>query len=238
MMHAEHIVGLTAKEQTRPGDPASVASVLARYRTISAGGVLLPRTEEKPLGADGSLFDLDRLAGDNRYVFLSYGARYRDVREPALCYGFLFDADRLIIERGALVGGDMLDHYENLLEQCIAEVAAAVAPLPMISDAELADFAAIAGDDPAMLDYVRQESVHRDSDIDMAIRCGDMAEPGAMEAVALFQARVGAIQAQYRVGGAAALAALREGVEILVPNQLPICDAAGFIEAGAIIPTE
>ena len=116
MMHAERIVGLTAKEQTRPGDPASIASVLARYRSIRAGGVLLPRTEEKPLGADGSLFDLDRLAGDNRYVFLSYGARYRDMREPALCYGFLFDAERLIIERGALVGGDMLDHYENLLE--------------------------------------------------------------------------------------------------------------------------
>jgi hypothetical protein len=238
MTHAEHVIGLTAKEQTRPGDPASVASVLARYRAIRAGGVLLPRVEEKPLGADGSLFDLDRLAGDNRYIFLSYGARYRDLREPALCYGFVFDAERLIVEHGALVGGDMLDYYESLLEQCIAEVAATLPPLPVISEEELADFAAMAGDDPAMLDYVREQSVRRDSDIDMAIRIGDMSEPGAAEAVALFQARVGALQAQHRASGAAALAALREGVEVLVPHQLPISDAVGFIEAGAIILIE
>lgn len=235
-MYAEHIIGLTAKEQMRPDAPDQVSSVFARYRAIRAAGVLRPRVEEKQPGEDGSLFELDRLAGDNQYVFLSYGARYREYRTPAMCYGFAFDAEQLVAEYGAIVGGDMLDRYERLLEQCIAEVAATLPPLEMISDAELADFAALAGDDPNMLAYVRQQSVYRDSDIDMAIRIGDMSEPGAQEAVTLFQARVGALQRRHRKAGHAALAALREGVEILVPTQLPISVAAGFIEAGVFVP--
>ena len=232
-MHAEHIIGLTAKEYA--GGRDAQQSVAARYAAIIASGELRPRVEEKPLGMDGNLFELDRLAGDNRYVFLSAGARYSEHRDPALTYGFIFDADTLVREYGALVGPDMLDHYESLLEQCIAEVAATLPPLPMISDAELADFAAIAGNDPKMLAYVRQESVRRDSDIDMAIRCGDMSEPGAAEAVTLFRQRVAALQAQYRVSGAAALDALREGMEILVSGTLPISAAIARIEAGRTI---
>jgi len=228
-MNAEHIIGLTANEYA--GGQAAQQSVAARYVAIVASGELRPRIDEKPLCEDGNLFELDRLAGDNRYVFLSYGARYSEHRDPALTYGFVFDAVQLI-EWGAMVGPDMLQHYEDLLEQCVAEVAATLPPLPMISDAELADFAAMAGDDPAMLDYVRQESVKRDSDIDMAILCGDMAEPGAADAVRLFQQRVGALQAQHRASGAAALATLREGMEILILGTLPISAAIARIEAG------
>lgn len=228
-LKAEHVVGLTAREYTGGSDAKQ--SVASRYAAIASDGFLRPRVEEKPLGEDGNLFEIDRLAGDNRYVFLSVGARYSEHRDPELTYGFVFHAVQLV-EHGALVGCDMLQHYEDLLEQCVAEVAASLPPLPMISDAELADFAAIAGNDPAMLAYVREQSVCRDNDIDMAIRCGDMTEPGAAEAVALFQARVGALQSQHRASGTAALAALREGMEILVLGALPISAAIARIEAG------
>lgn len=229
MLYAEHIIGLTAAETC---DHTQVATIAQRFAAIKASGALRPRTTEKPLGADGNLFELDRLAGDNAYVFLSVGPRYRNYRHPAQVFGFVFDAKNLVINHGALVGPDLLQHYERLLEECIAEAATALPPLEPISDAELAEFDAIAGDDPAMLAYVQAQSVYRDSDIDMAIRLGDMTEPGALEAVAMFQARVGALQAQWRKSGAVALAALNESMEILVPGALPLGAAIYTIEGG------
>lgn len=231
-MYAEHVVGLTARERFSNTIAQSAA---IRFAAIKADGVLRPYNAERPVGANGNTFELDHLAGDSAYVFLSVGARYREYVEPDAAYGFVFDARQLITDHGAIVGVDMLQHYEDLLEQCIAEVAATLPPLPMITDAELADFAALAGDDPAMLAYVREQSVYRDGDIDMAIRCGDMTEPGAAEAVALFKRRVPALQAAHRCSGEAALAALRDGVEILVPGALPLVYAIGTIEAGKVI---
>ena len=230
-MHAEHIIGLTAKEKS--GDPAAIASaVAARFATIQADGALRPYCAERPLGAHGNSFELDHLAGDSGYVFLSVGERYRRYAENGTAFGFIFDAEQLVLGCGALVGPDMLHHYEDLMEQCIAEVAATLPPLPMISEEELAGFAALAGDDPAMLAYVREQSVYRDSDIDMAIRCGDMDEPGAAEAVALFKQRAPALQAQWRKSGTEALAILEEGMEVLVKGSLPLTMAINTIEGG------
>jgi len=231
-MYAEHIVGLTAREKFSNTIAQSAAM---RFAAIKADGVLRPYNAERPIGAHGNTSELDHLAGDSAYVFLSVGARYREYVEPDTAYGFVFDAQQLILEHGAIVGMDMLEHYEDLMEQCIAEVAATLPPLPMITDDELADFAALAGDDPTMLDYVREQSVYRDSDIDMAIRCGDMTEPGAAEAVALFRQRVPALQAAHRCSGEAALAALRDRIEILVPSTLPLIYAIGTIEAGKVV---
>lgn len=230
-MHAEHIIGLTAKEML--GDPAAIASaVAARFAAIRTDGALRPYCAERPLGAHGNTFELDHMAGDTSYVFLSVGERYRRYAHHSTAYGFVFDAERLVLECGALVGPDMLEHYEALMEQCIAEVAATLPPLPMISEEELADFAALTGDDPAMLAYVREQSVHRDSDIDMAIRCGDMDEPGAAEAVELFRQRVPDLQAQWRKSGAEVLAMLEEGVEVLVKGNLPLALATAIVEGG------
>lgn len=230
-MHAEHIIGLTAKEKS--GDLAATASaVAARFTAIQADGALRPYCAARAIGAHGNTFELDHLAGDSSYIFLSVGERYRRYAENGTAYGFVFDAERLVLERGALVGPDMLQHYEDLMEQCIAEVAATLPPLPMISEEEIAGFAALAGDDPAMLAYVREQSVYRDSDIDMAVRCGDMDEPGAEEAVALFRQRVPALQAQWRKSGAEALAMLGDGMEVLVKGSLPLALSTAIIEGG------
>ena len=229
-MFAEHIIGLRANEFNRP---EQAANVVERFAAIATAGALRPRTDEKPTGEDGSLFALDRLAGDNQYVFLSVGPRYRLSRPAELTYGWAFDAEELVLA-GALVGPDMLSHYEDLMEACIAEAASALPPLDPISDEELAEFASIAGDDPAMLAYVREQSVKRDDAIDMAIRCGDMDTPGAEEAVALFLSRVTALQAQWRKSGAEALAMLGDGMEVLVKGSLPLVLAIGAIEEGKL----
>ena len=65
-----------------------------------------------------------------------------------------------------------------------------------------------------------------------------MAEPGAAEAVALFQARVGAIQAKVRRSGAEALAMLEPGLEILVPGSVPVRTMIGTIEGGILMMTK
>ena len=128
-MYAEHIVGLTARE--RFSDTIAQSAAI-RFAAIKADGVLRPYNADRPVGAQGNIFELDHLAGDSACVFLSVGARYREYIEPDAAYGFVFDARHLILEHGAIVGVDMLQHYEDLLEQCIAEVAATLPPLLMI----------------------------------------------------------------------------------------------------------
>ena len=235
-LYAEHIVGLTAQEMCNPAAPESAASVRSRYQAILDGGVLRPHVGERAVGADGATFPLDHLAGDGRYVFLSYGPRYRKHRPALLCYGFVFDADRLIDECGALVGEDLLASYECILEAAVEEVCAGLPPLPAISAEELAAFAAlIGGNDPALLAFVQEQSTSRRHDIDMAVRMGDESVLGMKEALSLFRTRAAEEQRRKRVVGAAAHAALRRGMEVLVCAGLPLSLAVGRIEAGEMV---
>lgn len=237
-IYAEHILGLTASEMVKPAEPGSAASVRRRYQAIIRSGRLTPRTSPKPLGEDGSLRFLDRMAGDQRFVFLSYGPRYRDMRTPDTCYGFLFGAQHLIEQHGALVGPDLLGDYEDLLDRIIDEVDASLPPLPMISDGELAEFAALMGEtDPNLLAYVQSASTSRRHDLETAIALGDWSVEGTATVRDRFCTEVGAIQAR-RLSGPAALASLRPGLEILIPGQLTLSAAIGRIEAGVIINGE
>lgn len=234
-IYAEHIIGLTAHEAAQPDLPASAKTMRARYRSILAAGALQPHAAPRGVGQDGGTFDLDHLAGDGQYVFLSYGPRYRDLRPAHLCYGFVFDAATLIDACGALVGEDLLEDYEDILFDCAEAMDAALPPLPPATDEELAEFAAIFGADPVMLDFMRGASTSRYSDIDCAVRMGDLSVPGAREAQAMFCAHAAELQARKRVSGAAAHAALCEGMEILVPGRLSLSLAVGRIEAGELV---
>lgn len=234
-IYAEHILGLTAVEMFSPTAGSSIASVRRRYQRILRSGRLVPRTSAKLLGDDGALRILDRLAGDNRFIFLSYGPRYRDMREAATCYGFLFNAEQLITQFDAQVGPDLLGEYEELLDHIVADVDASLPPLSEISDDELAEFAALMDEsDHALLAYVKEASTSRRHDLETAIALGDWTVDGADVVLERFQAEVGAIQSRFRHSGKAALAALQPGLEILVPGQLPLTVAAGCLEAGII----
>lgn len=234
-MYAEHIIGLRAQEHVHPQAENTAVAVRQRFEEIRALGLLLPRTEPKPLGEDGSVFDLDRLAGDGRYVFLSYGARYRLEREPALCYGFLFDAEMLIRRCGALVGPDMLDEYDTILDAVAREVDASLPPLPMASDEEIAKFMALVGeDDPEMATYIQQSSTSRYHYICDAVKSGDYSVEGARIATYKFREAAKQAQTRLRLSGQAALDALQPGMEILVYNQLALGWRLGTIEGGEI----
>lgn len=234
-IYAEHIIGLTAHEMVQPDDLQSATSLRGRYEAILRSGVLRPHGSERGLGQDGSTFQLDHLAGDGQYVFLSYGPRYRRLRPAHLCYGFVFDAADLIDSCSALVGEDLLEDYEDLLDGAIAEVCAIQPPLPPASPEQLAEFAALIGNDPAMLAFVQEQSTSRYHDIDMAVRLGDASVSGMLEAQALFRTRAAELQKQKRTCGPAAHTALRQGMEILVSGSLSLDRTVGRIEAGKVV---
>ena len=226
---AEHIIGLSPLELAQ----ADTTAAQRRYAEVLAAGALRPRGDRpRSLTDPGSVRDLDALAGDGRFIFLSLGSRYRDVRDPALCYGFTFDAEALV-RAGALVGPDLLEDYEDLADE-IARDLDARNPGEPATDDDLAGFAALlGGDDPALLAAVQAMSGSRYWDILRALEDGDESTPEAVEALARFRAGAAGLQARHRLSGDAALAQLRRGgpLEILWPGNLPLAWATGRIEA-------
>jgi hypothetical protein len=235
IIYAEHIIGMTAHEAAQPELDASAKKMRRRYEAILACGALQPHTAPRRVGQDGGMFELDHLAGDGQYVFLSYGPRYRSLRPAHLCYGFVFDAATLINTCGALVGEDLLCDYEDLLAEAIEEVDASLPPLPVASDDEMERVAALVGDDPNLLAYIRQASASRYHDIERAVRLGDNSVEGMFAALTIFRLRVAELQALKRAGGTTAHAALFPGVEILVPARLSLDYAVGRIESGKLV---
>lgn len=210
------------------------AAARGRFEEVVAAGVLRPRGDvTRDLAAPGSVRELDVLAGDGRYVFLSLGPRYRQVREPDLCYGWVFDAERLV-RAGALVGPDLLADYEEIVDRIAREMESF---LPPPTDADMAEFAALfGGDDPEMLAAVAEMARSDYWDILEAIERGKDDDPVAVKGRRRFREEAVALQASKRVSGNAAMEMLREGgrLEILWPGDLSLELAVGRIEAGEI----
>ncbi len=237
MQKAEHIIGLLPLELSRPAEHA--AAVRVRYQAILRAGFLQPRSQSRTVQDTGSSFALDHLAGDTGYIFLSVGPRYRSLRPPEVCYGFAFDAEQLIRDYGALVGPDLLQDYEDALDEIIGDLDEELGPLAPITEEELHKQAAILGmdtGDTELMAYLQVASTSRRHDLETAIKDGDMGEPGAEEAVARFRMAAAAIQAEKRFAGRDALARLAPGMEILVPCSLPLSLALYTIEAGQETP--
>lgn len=232
-MFAEHVIGLLPTERMNL-DAASAESVRSRFGAIQSAGVLLPAEKREFMGTSNS-YDLDFLAGDNQYVFLSAGARYRDERPGCVCYGFVFDPVDLINNHGAIVGPDLANAYDDLLDEVVRQVESTLPALPAISDDELAAFTELMGiTDSVMIEHIRAESTSRYHDLIAAVEDGDLSVDGAAEAVALFKEGAARIQSETRKAGRDALDALAEGMEILIPKSLPLSAAIGTIEAGEI----
>lgn len=245
-MLAEHILGLSYSESAgrfcASKRPAAAASIRRRFQAIQLDGYLRPRGRPRDVNSDdhGSTFDLDLLAGDDRYIFLSYGPRYRDLIEPDLCYGFAFDAEQLV-HAGALVGPDLLDDYEALASEIAESIDRRLPPLAQTSDEEIAEFAGLFGEhEPELLAYIQQQSASRYHDIMDAMRSQDRGVPGAKIALWLFRQRVSSIQEEQRKRGLQALEPLRGSehaqLEILFPGHLPIAWSVATVQAGEVKP--
>jgi len=242
MITAEHIIGLSAMELGRCvyGDKDAIKTIIRqRFETIHQEGQLKPRGNFlRELDSQGSQRNFDLLAGDGKYIFLSAGSRYRQVRESDICYGFIFDAKDLI-EAGAIVGPDLLADYEALADEITIEVEATLPAKQPVSDEDLKEFAEKMGiSDPGMLDFIRTDSTRRHHDIFSAMEDGDLSVPGAEQALMLWRERLPAILAK-RKSGVEALEMLKEGkgkgdLEILVEGPLDLQLSIGLIVGGQL----
>lgn len=216
---------------------AAAASVQQRFQVMLDDGFIRPSgSSNNP----GSIFALDKLAGDIGSVFFSLGPRYREMRHPQLCYGFIFEP-AVLVNMGAAVGPDLLDDYEALADQIVTEIDGRLPSLEAATPAELDQFMALMGDDsmPGMREHLQATSTSRYHNIMAGLETGDKEEPGARVAAFIFRKRVAALQAVRRKRGAEALALLETAtpeLELVIPGALPLSSAAGLIVAGELRP--
>jgi hypothetical protein len=256
MILATHMIGWTKLEgglaldaHTAPERKAEAASAIrTRFASIKASGTLTSRSLQPGWDhwlAPGRSFYFDDLAGDSQYVFLETESRYLEEAHP-MCWGWQFDAERLIRDLGAVVNtGDLAGHYEDIIAAACAEVARTLPRLPAPDQEDLRAFLAEIGEEnPAMLAAMEEDATDP-FDALHGLICG-METPEAAyippEAVtrakALIAERLADLQCRRRKTGEEALRLLRQPVncEVLVRERLPLSYAVAEIHAGQIVP--
>src|SRR6185369_16810125 len=122
MLKAYHIIGpSSAADVARIADAHHQSRIIQELRdkhtAIIRSGALRPAQAQE----HSRQFALDRLAGDNQYVFLSVGKRYWLSPDEAN-FGFLFDAEELLLHHGAILrDGDLMQAYEDLLDEIVSD---------------------------------------------------------------------------------------------------------------------
>ena len=215
------------------------------FDAILCDGFIRPRSQPRKFGEQGGGFSADWHAQDNQYVFFApseHSEFYRTLTDGTDAYGFVYDAEFLILGMDALVGPDLLSAYDALQHECAKEIAEELGPKP-IDEKGLTEFL-IRHEitDPEMISQMRRDESSYYHDVLYAMMDEDSSVPGASDALRLFKDRVGAIQDRDRVTGEEALAFLRAAPvwnltprEILVPGQVSIearlhCVIAGIEE--------
>ena len=97
----------------------------ANYHRILADGVLRPRSEKRQFGEQGGGFSADWIAEDTQFVFFSTSDFYFNLQLDGAddTFGFVFDAEFLILGCDGIVGPDLLTQYDTLLHKCAQAVA-------------------------------------------------------------------------------------------------------------------
>ena len=226
----------------------------AAYEQIQADGYIKPICRLRKPGEPGFGFKPDWVAGDAEYVFFSVADFYKNFGEDGAdeTYGFIFDAEYLMLEMQGLMGPDLLTQYDDLLHECAMAVSAKMPP-KAIDTAGLKQFLDTHEIvDDAMIEAIKRDETSHYSDIIEAMQDEDETIPGTAEALKLFQEKVGRIRVRDRMGGAAGFSWLRAAfttippivpiidtkLEILVPSAVSIDTRIGFIEQGKEIEKE
>lgn len=201
-----------------------------KLSTIIHSGALRPAQEQE----HSRQFALDRLVGDNHYVFLSIGKRYWLSPDEAN-FGFVFDAEELLLHHGAILrDGDLMQDYEDLLDEIVSEYTTSRDPSQWTEEEKAKLFEAL--DNPEKYPNYKSPDEDYHNLID-AIQHGDMSVPYASEATEQFKRRARHLQSQKQYTGheAAQMAAEKADsghYELLVTNQLYIPLAKGYIMYG------
>lgn len=237
MLNAIHIIGLEVGDlgglMLGKGDAAAIARrARAQYEAIIESGELRPAAPHHDKGS--RFYPADVLAGDNRFVFLSLGPRYGfDGKAAAATYGFVFDAEQLLRQGGAILRrGDLMGKYDDLLGDVARDIAGWSDPSEW-SPEQIAKLMA-ALEDPDSTDADAPSPNDAYYNLMKAVEQSDTTHPHYERAVAEFRRRVGPLQARRQLTGEAAIAAARAdggsgNCEILVPGSLPLARAVAHV---------
>ena len=218
------------------------------YEKIKVDGYIRPRRRLREFGEHGYGFKPDWIAGDAEYVFFSVADFYRNFgpdREDET-YGFVFDAEFLMLKLGGLVGPDLLTQYDDLLHACALEISEKLPPKEIDTEGLNRFIETHEIVDEAMIEALKRDETSHYSDILEGMQDKDESLPGVPQALKLFQEKVGRIRTRDRMGGAAGFSWLRASfttippivsitdtkLEILVPSAVSINTSTGVIEQG------
>src|SRR2546429_9197586 len=144
MLKAYHIIGPSsvadvARLGLKEHQQRIIQELQAKHLAIIHSGALRPAQEDE----HSRQFALDWLVGDNQYVFLSIGKRYWHSPDDAN-FGFVFDAENLLKEHGAILrDGDLMQDYEELLDQIVSEYTTSRDPIHWTEQEKQEPFAAL-----------------------------------------------------------------------------------------------
>ncbi len=235
MLKAYHIIGpSSAADVARIADAHHQSRIIQelreKHQSIIKSGALRPAQEQE----HSRQFALDRLVGDNQYVFMSIGRRYW-LSPDIANFGFIFDAEDLLLHHGAILrDGDLMQDYEDLLDEIVSEFTTSSDPSQWSEEEKAKLFEALDNPDKYPDYKSPDEDYHNLID---AIQHGDMSVPYASEASEQLIRRAHHLQSRKQhTGHEAVQMALQSGnsghYELLVSSQLYIPLAKGYIMGG------
>ena len=212
------------------------------FEAIQRDGFIRPRSQPRRFGEQGGGFAADWHAQDNQFVFFApskHSEFYQTLTDGSDAYGFVFDAEFLILGLDAFVGPDLLTKYDSLMHECAQAVATELGDKPIDEEGLKAFLEKHEITDPRMIASIRKDESSYYQDVLDGMLDADDSVPGAMDGLTHFKAKVGDIQAKYRAKGEDALQVLRSGespigtpMEILVPGPVPIEARLHCVHAG------
>jgi len=235
MLKAYHIIGPSSvADVARIADSHHqsriIQELLDKHSAIMYSGALRPAQEQEY----SRQFALDRLVVDDQYVFLSIGKRYWHTPDEAN-FGFIFDAEQLLQEHGAILrDGDLMQDYEGLLDEIVSEYTTVRDPSLWTEEEKAALFEALDNPDEHPDYKSPDEDYHNLVD---AIQKGDVSVPHTSEATEQFVRRARHLQSQRQYTGQQAVQRAQQSgnsghYELLVRDQLYIPLAKGYIMYG------
>ena len=204
------------------------ATCYDKYKIIKKEGKILPSTHLRQKYSESSLYNLDKLAGDAQFVFLSSPRHIPVKKNETDIYGFVYEAEFLISKYKALVGYDLFGEYVNLVLECASCVAEG-----LLVKSEIA---------PYFEDPVAYQKINSCCEaIVQAIDAEDTDALGVSETIEMYKEKVPKLQKKIRREGEEALELLKQDPpdcslswwEILVRGNLPVEIAIGEIKKRA-----
>lgn len=210
---------------------------LESFEKIRQQGIIQPSGREREV--DGGMHYLDVYAKDG-YVFLSspYFIKRDGIKEKT--YGFVYNAEKLILEGNALVGVDLLPEYIKLMHECAKSIAEKPKKGDEIGLAAYMENEGIMQMPQELFEYQDESASYYD--IWFGIRRNHTGIPAVCETIKVYKNEVLTLQREKRCKGPKALEVLKQDPpscslpwEILVKGNLSIEIAVGEIKEGQVI---